>query len=296
MPSSSSSRVWFITGASSGFGFEMARCALGHGDRVVATLRKPSVLESFASKYPETQLILVKLDVTNHAEIKAAFARAKEAFGRVDIVFNNAGYVVAGEAETIPDDLARQMFEVNFWGAVHVSQEAVRFFRDENQPKGGHLIQNSAAVGIVSYPIMSFYGAAKHALEGFSETLQKEVDPAWNVKITAVEPGGFVTEIVSAIQYAPQHPAYANPASITSMIRKSLQAETGDFARMSQLSDTAKGAQKIYELTLLANPPIHMPLGKDSVGFIREYAAELTKTVEEYASWSDKLAYEGKQE
>lgn len=65
---------------------------------------------------------------------------------------------------------------------------------------------------------------------------------------------------------------------------------------MSQLSDTAKGAQKIYELTLLANPPIHMPLGKDSVGFIREYAAELTKTVEEYASWSDKLAYEGKQE
>lgn len=164
-----------VTGASSGFGFEMARCALERGDRVVATLRKPSVLESFASKYPETQLVLVKLDVSNHGEIKQAFHRAKEAFGRVDIVFNNAGYVVAGEAEAIPDDLARQMFEVNFWGAVHVSQEAVRFFRDENQPQGGHLIQNSAAVGIVSYPNMAFYGAAKHGERRHSD-MQRTLD------------------------------------------------------------------------------------------------------------------------
>lgn len=98
---------------------------------------------------------------------------------------------------------------------------------------------------------------------------------------------------MSAIQFALQHPAYADPGSITNTIRKAFEAGPSDVARMSRLSDTAKGVQKIYELTRLANPPLHMPLGKDSVGFIREYAAGLTKTVEEYASWSDDLAYEG---
>lgn len=140
----------------------MVRCALSHGDKVVATLRKPAVLADFASQYQASQLILVELDVTKPQDIRAAFTRAKATFGRVDVVFNNAGFIVAGEAEGTPDDLARQMFEVNFWGAVHVSQEAVRFFRDENKPQGGYLIQNSAAVGIFAFPFLPFYGATKH--------------------------------------------------------------------------------------------------------------------------------------
>ena len=140
----------------------MVRCALSHGNKVVATLRKPAVLAEFASKYPASQLIIAKLDVTKPQDIKDAFQKARDAFGRVDVVFNNAGYIVGGEAEGTPDDLARQMFEVNFWGAVHVSQEAVRFFREENNPQGGHLVQNSAAVGIIAYPFLPFYGATKH--------------------------------------------------------------------------------------------------------------------------------------
>ncbi|KAI0717997.1 NAD(P)-binding protein [Cerioporus squamosus] len=293
---SSSTRVWFITGASSGIGYEMARCALGHGDRVVATLRKPSVLESFASNYSPSQLILVKLDVTNHAEIKQAFQKAKEAFGRVDIVFNNAGYGVIGEAEAVSDDLARQMFEVNFWGAVHVSQEAVRFFREENQPQGGHLIQASATVGITAYPNTAFYGASKHALEGFSESLIKEVNPAWNIKGTIIELGGFVTKMASAIQFAPRHPAYPVTDSIHHKMREVWETRPQDAVRLLRMSDPAKGVQKIFEITQLANPPLRMPLGKESVTFIQQFAAELAKTAEEYASWSDDLAYEGNQE
>ena len=221
----SSARVWFsesrepsfyenenspranvaVTGTSSGFGLEMARCALAHGDRVVATLRKPEVLKEFAFKYTPQQLLILRLDVSKHEEIKAAFAKAKEVFGRIDVVFNNAGYAVAGQAEAIPDEAARALFDVNFWGAVHVSQEAVRFFRDENSPPGGRLIQNSATIGLTLAPMTSFYCGAKYgecrhmlsvrmtrslvfscflALEGFTETLSKELDPAWNIKVS----------------------------------------------------------------------------------------------------------------
>ena len=105
---------------------------------------------------------MLKLDVTRPEEIKAAFRAAKDAFGRIDVVFNNAGYSLLGEAEATPDAPARKVFEVVFWGAVHVSQEAVRFFREENSPPGGHLVQNSAAGGLVAVPTLGFYIAAKH--------------------------------------------------------------------------------------------------------------------------------------
>ena len=140
----------------------MARIALANGERVVATLRKPEVLSDFASKYTAEQLLVLRLDVSKPDEIKAAFAKAKATFGRIDVVFNNAGYAVAGEVEAIPDQPAQAMFDVNFWGAVHVSQEAVRFFREENSPQGGRLIQNSAGVGLVTLPTLGFYGSAKH--------------------------------------------------------------------------------------------------------------------------------------
>ena len=151
-----------VTGTSSGFGLAMARYALANGDRVVATLRKPEILADFAAQYSPEQLLVLRLDVSQAHEIKQAFAKAKAVFGRVDVVFNNAGRGVLGEAEAMPDDLARGMFEVNFWGAAHVSQEAVRFFRDENRPQGGHLIQNSAAAGLNYYPMLGHYTAAKH--------------------------------------------------------------------------------------------------------------------------------------
>ncbi|OJT10627.1 hypothetical protein TRAPUB_12875 [Trametes pubescens] len=149
----SSSRVWLITGSSSGFGRETVVQALESGDKVVATLRKPAVLDDLAKKYPADRLRVIKLDVTKLADIDAAFMQAKAAFGRVDIVFNNAGYVAVGESEAMPDDVARQQFEVNFWGAVHVSQRAVRFFREENKPQGGLLLQNSSASGLTGVPV-----------------------------------------------------------------------------------------------------------------------------------------------
>ncbi len=224
-----------VTGASTGFGLEMARCALAHGDKVVATLRKPAVLADFAAKYPASQLLVVKLDVTNPQEIKDAFQQAKAAFGRIDVVFNNAGYIVAGETEALPEDAARKMFDTNFWGAARVSQEAVRFFRDENSPQGGHLIQNSASAVFTNIPLMGFYTASKCgeygeqavrrrrrsrwflpvALEAITDTLSKEVSPAWNIKVslTLAAQSTPETDPHSARSSPPSSPAHFTPSS-----------------------------------------------------------------------------------
>ena len=140
----------------------MARYALARGDRVVATLRKPEVLKDLASQYPPARLLVLKLDVTKHQEIKAAFVKAKEAFGRIDVVFNNAGWLVVGETEAHPEEEARKIFDTNFWGSTNVSVEAIRFFREENTPSGGLVIVNSSMSGIRSVPGFSYYSASKH--------------------------------------------------------------------------------------------------------------------------------------
>ena len=120
------------------------------------------MLSDLAARYTKDRLLVVKVDVTVHQDILDAFKQAKEAFGRVDVVVSNAGTALLSEVEGTPDDVARALFEVNFWGAAHVSQEAVRFFREENAPQGGYLIQNSASAALTTVPTFGFYSAAKH--------------------------------------------------------------------------------------------------------------------------------------
>jgi NADP-dependent 3-hydroxy acid dehydrogenase YdfG len=135
-----------VTGASSGFGRAMTEYLLKIGHKVVATLRKPEAISDLATRYPPTQLLVVKVDVTNEADITAAFAKAKEVFGRIDVVFNNAGISIVGEVESVDEADARDLLDVNFWGAVRVTKEALRFFREVNKPVGGRLLQVSSGV------------------------------------------------------------------------------------------------------------------------------------------------------
>ena len=137
---------------------------LKKGEIVVATARKPEVLDDLKAKYPATQFITAKLDVDKVEDIKNAFAKAKDAFGRVDVVFNNAGWVPVGETEAHPEEDARKLFDTNFWGCANVSREAVRFFRDENKPSGGVLLVNSSMSGLRSVPVMAYYSASKHGM------------------------------------------------------------------------------------------------------------------------------------
>ena len=149
-----------VTGASSGFGKALAEVVLSKGDIVVATLRTPSVLAPLTKQYPPSQLLLLTLDVTRPSDISAAFTRTQEVFGRLDVVFNNAGYGMIGEVEGTPDADARALFEANFWGLVGVSRAAVRFFREVNPPgKGGVLLQNSSMLGFLGVVGAAFYCA-----------------------------------------------------------------------------------------------------------------------------------------
>lgn len=152
--------IMTVTGASSGFGKALTEVVLQEGDIVVATLRNPSVLAHLTKDYPPSQLLLLTLDVTRPADIAAAFSRTEEIFGRLDVVFNNAGHGMFGEVEGTSDTDARALFDVNFWGVVGVSREAVRFFREVNPlGKGGVLFQHSSMMGFLGAPGISFYCA-----------------------------------------------------------------------------------------------------------------------------------------
>lgn len=154
-------RVTSVTGASSGFGRGITELALEKGDIAVATLRKPEMISDLAAKYTSKHLLVLKVDVLKPAEIRAAFDEAVKAYGRIDVVFNNAGYNVIGEVEATTDQIARAVFDVNFFGAVNVSKEAVRTFRDVNKPQGGRLIQMSSMVVHNDPAGYAFYAATK---------------------------------------------------------------------------------------------------------------------------------------
>ncbi|KAH9940608.1 hypothetical protein B0H21DRAFT_754359 [Amylocystis lapponica] len=260
----------------------MTELVLSNGDIAVATLRTPSMLDMLASRYPPSQLLVLRLDVTQPEEIVKAFAQAHEAFGRVDVVFNNAGFGVCGEIESTTEKSARALFDVNFWGAANVSREAVRFFREVNKPVGGRLLQVGSCCGIEGLIMLGYYSATKHALEGFTEVLAAELDPAWNIKITIVEAGWFRTEIMGErmVRTIP-HPAYCEPNSKTADFRKYLEANP--LVR----GDTSLGMQVIYRLAALPDPPLHFPLGMDSVEAVRRKTARLISITDQFSSWSE---------
>ncbi|PCH43483.1 NAD(P)-binding protein, partial [Wolfiporia cocos MD-104 SS10] len=268
-------RIWFITGASSGFGRSMTESVLRHGDIVVATLRKPEVLAQLSAQYPPQRLLVLQLDVSKSDQIveafrsaKEAFRSAKEAFGRIDVVFNNAGFYIVSEIEGTPDDIARTIFEVNFWGAVNVSREAIRFFREVNIPPGGRLLQNSSMFGYAATPILGYYSATKKALEGVTEALAGELDPEWGVKITLVELGGFRTNVTNAAIHIPQHPAYSSPRSLSTTLREL-------YRNHVLLGDVDKATEAIYGVSLLQELPFRLPLGKDAISHIKAQSARI---------------------
>ncbi|KAJ7643819.1 hypothetical protein FB45DRAFT_896144 [Roridomyces roridus] len=279
-----STRVWLITGASSGFGRLLTERVLAEGEISVAALRTPSDLHDLAAANPE-RLLLVKCDVTNSADIHSAFADAVEKFGRVDVVFNNAGYALVAEVEGLADDAARALFEVNFWGALNVSKEAVRVFRDVNRPAGGHLLTMSSEAGLSGTPAMGIYSASKHALEGLTEALSLEMDPTWNIKISIIAPGAFKTGAHTDPKRTPVFPApEAYHAALPShAVRHFVQ--DGSYIR----GDPRKAVEAIFRFSKLESPPLRWVVGKDSGIRAKAKLEKMVAELDEFASWSEDL-------
>ncbi|KII84269.1 hypothetical protein PLICRDRAFT_46126 [Plicaturopsis crispa FD-325 SS-3] len=285
----STPRVWFITGSSSGFGRSLTELVLKNGDIAIATLRKPDALKDLSDKYPKERLLVLKLDVSKPAEIEHAFSDAEKAFGRIDVVFNNAAYGVLGEIEGTPEDVARAMFDVVFWGAANVSRAAVRFFREVNKPGvGGLLLQVSSMAAYDGLPGVGYYSASKAALQAFSEALSKELDPTWKIQVVVISPGGFETQgTKSSLVQTPPHPAYANPALPTTGFRAYIDSNP----RLK--GDANKATQAIFNLvTQRKKLPFDLPLGKDAIAGARAKNAKFENDVNDSVEWSENLEFE----
>jgi NAD(P)-dependent dehydrogenase (short-subunit alcohol dehydrogenase family) len=200
-------RVFLITGTSTGFGKDYAQEVLDQGDHVVATARNPDQLQFKNTN--DKNYLGVRLDVTDKSSIKQAFSETLKKFGRVDVVVNNAGYGLAGTFEEYTEDQIRQQMEINFFGLLDVTREAMETMRDKQKPQGGLIQQVTSIGGQRGVPTFSLYCASKWAVEGFTEAVSKEVKPEWGIKFTLVEPGGFRTDWAGrSMTFAKRHPAY----------------------------------------------------------------------------------------
>src|SRR5579859_7126889 len=182
-------KIWFISGASSGLGKELAKQILAAGYLAAIGARKTEDVADITAAYPETAFTL-KLDVTKPDEIVAAVAAAKKKFGRIDVLVNNAGIGYFGSLEESDEAEVRRMFEINFFGLVRLTKEVLPLLRSQHS---GHILNISSILGLVSAPAVGFYSATKFAVDGYSESLSKEVGPL-GIKVTIIAPSSFRTD------------------------------------------------------------------------------------------------------
>ncbi|KAF9787752.1 NAD(P)-binding protein [Thelephora terrestris] len=277
-----------VTASSGGFGRSLVELILKGGDIAVATLRNPSALEDLRQTYGESHLLLLPLDVTNAEQVKDAFRAATDKYGRIDFVYNLAGHGLIAEVEGTPEEDARALFDVNFWGATRVSNEAVRVFREVNKPQGGHLFVITSLVGLKPMAGTGFYSASKHALEGVTEAMSMELHPSWNIKITIIEPGSFRTKAIKEnLKVLPPHLAYSDDCLPSKQLRDFLPLITTD-------NDPQKLSEVVYsQVACDPNPPLRLPLGEDAVGLANSKFADLTKAVQMGGVFSEAVKFSG---
>ncbi len=197
-------KVWFVTGASSGFGRLWSEAALERSDKVVATARDPKTLGDLVDRYGDAVLVL-PLDVTDRDAVFAAVKKAHEHFGRLDVILSNAGYGYMSAVEEIDIKEAKANFETNVFGTLSLIQAALPVLRAQGS---GHILTLSSIAGMVSLPTGGTYLATKWAIEALSEGLAGEV-AGFGIKVTIIEPGSFSTGFRAATQAAPSMPEYA---------------------------------------------------------------------------------------
>ncbi len=251
MPTKSDSPVWLITGCSTGLGRALAEAVLARGDRCVVTARNPKQVEDIAAGYKETALVL-ELDVTDRAEVESSVKSAESTFGRIDVLVNNAGIGYFGSIEESDEAEVKRMFDINVWGLSAMTRVVLPGMRDR---RSGHIVNVSSIAGLTAIPALAYYNATKFAVEGFSESLAKEVAPL-GIKVTLVEPSGFRTDWAgrSAKEVKNDIPDYAETAG---QYLKNLRSANG-----KQEGDPKRAAAAIIKAVESKDPPLHLLLGK----------------------------------
>jgi NAD(P)-dependent dehydrogenase (short-subunit alcohol dehydrogenase family) len=265
--------VWLITGCSTGIGREIATVALEQGHQVAVTARDASRVADFAGKFAERALPL-PLDVTDRAKCEAAVERTEQAFGRVDVLVNNAGYGYLAAIEEGEESEVRAMFETNFYGALSMIKAALPGMRAR---RNGYIVNVSSMAGLVANPGTGYYSATKFALEGLTEALSREVAP-FGIRVSAIEPGPFRTDWAgrSMRQVAKPIAAYADTVGQRRAFIVSMHG------RMP--GDPRRAAEAIVSLEKLASPPLRLLLGKPVLDMMRGKLREMEQTLGEWES------------
>ncbi len=266
-------KVWFITGCSTGFGRELATMALEQGNKVVVTARETKDIEDIIAGYPDTA-ISVKLDVTKKDEIKSSVEKAMEKFGRIDVLVNNAGIGYFGAIEESEDAEVRRMFDINVFGLADMTKAVLPVMRKQ---RSGHIVNIASIGGLVSFPAVGYYNATKYAVDGLSESLAKETAHL-GIKVTVIAPSGFRTDWAgrSANDSKTVIEDYAPSAGQS---KNNIRGISGN-----QAGDPVRAAAAIIKAVNSENPPMRLLLGAAALKGARN---KLEKLKNDFDTWEE---------
>jgi NAD(P)-dependent dehydrogenase (short-subunit alcohol dehydrogenase family) len=252
-------KVWFITGAGSGIGAATARAALKAGDKVVATGRNLDKVCNALSDVASESVAFVQLDVANEAQAKAAAEEAVKAFGRIDVLLNNAGYSLLGNFEELTTAEIDGLISTNLYGVIYAMRAVLPVMRKQ---RSGQIINISSLAGVMGFKHCSAYSAAKFAVEGLSQSVAQEVEQ-FGIKITAVAPGFFRTDLLDA-----QNAKYGS-SSIDDYAAEGTAEDMWSGYDGKQQGDPAKLADALVKIAGMENPPKQFVAGSDALAALK---------------------------
>lgn len=267
-------KVWFITGASSGFGAELARAVLARGDIAVVGARRTERLGAVVAAAPDRALA-VPLDVTDAASRTAAVEAAIMHFGRIDVLANIAGRGINGAVEELSEAQLRSAFELNFFGAVELTRAVLPHLRAN---RSGHILNMTSICGLVAIPDLGAYCASKFALEAWTEALASEVREL-GIKVTLVEPGSFRTEFEGGAILRPDV-RIADYAPVVCPIEERLMGAAG-----KQRGNPAVAAEVILDAVAHPSSPLRLVLGPDAHAMWDDVSARISADI---ARWKER--------
>ncbi len=264
-------KTWLITGCSAGLGKSLAKAVFKKGDRAVVTARKAETLSEFAEEFPETALVLA-LDVTDEKAVTDTVKKAKEKFGSIDVLVNNAGYGYRAAVEEGSVADTQKLFDTNFWGPVALIKAVLPDMREK---RNGVIINVSSIAALQTAPGSGYYAASKCALEGLAGGLRAEVEPL-GIKVIVVEPGAFRTDFAgrSLTQSEKVIKDYEQTAGARRIGK--------DTSHGTQPGDPDKAAELIFMAAETKDVPYRLMLGTDAVTFAGHV---MQGRIEEYAKW-----------
>lgn len=264
-------RVWFITGTSSGVGYATTKAALEHGDLVAATARNTRAIDELTTAFPG-RVLAIELDVRDEQPARMAVDRTIAEFGRIDVVFNNAGFALVGSVEGTSDKQARELFDTGFFGALNVLRAALPVLRSQ---RSGHVLHMSSIFGEMSFPGTGMLAAVKQSLGGATQAMSAELGPM-GIRFTQVEAGGIRTDFLAKWIVAEHALAdYDDTVGATLDGLKHLPPEA--------TADVSRVAAAILQLVEAEQPPMRLALGSWAEGIIRKEIADRSADLD---NWS----------